>query len=623
MANSSPQLEAAIARFASQQGVSADQVAQLRSAITADATLLRQFDQQAQAGHLRGFALQGANGTAPNLAGTYDIQSGIVTLPAASFQPSATAASSDLKATLQVQQMSVEFGHSTYQDAARNSHPVTQDMLANLQSTINGSPVLADELKKAATIAPREQRAQIESFGFVGPGATAGGTYDGDNRSMNLPPLGLQTRSASNPQGRFNDTDMTFVLGHEIQHSFNHPAKTRATADFLRNVATQAQIRGPIHDYTDELRAYIQAGRDDEAKAEIAGWNALLSREKQSNPNSGLVAMYQTRNDRVLDFVERDNATRAINPKPGLTFNQDGTLSQTPGNIAAMGHHYFDRPSPNYAQPGQRPVSIGEHKDHAGNLRPTADYPNYYGTWAVEKIVQAEDQANVTFQGARPRVTIGMASLGLREDLIENEGLDLGRDKTPRPYYDSSQTPPALHHFDHTQDGSVSPAQDHTYVPATAAVPAATAVGPDDPVHPDHAMLEQIRSGVRKIDEGIGKPYDAMSECVSRSLLAACKDNREAYPNAGHQSLAENALGRVDHVLMGKTGNIFAVEGALDDPAHKRAHVSIEQATQTPVEQSDAKLQLANQAIAQERQMAQQHELSRSVNDPSQGGPTR
>lgn len=506
MANSSPQLEAAIAQFASQQGVSADQVAQLRSAITADATLLRQFDQQAQAGHLRGFALQGANGTVPNLAGSYDIQSGVVTLPAASFQPSATAASSDLKATLQVQQMLVEFGHSTYQGAARNNHPVTQDMLDNLQSTINGSPVLADEIKKATAIAPGEQRAPIESFGFVGPGTTAGGTYDGDNRSMNLPPLGLQTRSASNPQGRFNDTDMTFVLGHEIQHSFNHPAKTQATADFLRDIAAQARVRAPIHDYTDELRAYIQAGREDEAKAEIAGWNALLSKEKQSNPNSGLAAMYQTRNDRVLDFVERDTATRAINPRPGLSFNQDGTLSQTPGNIAAMGHHYFDRPSPNYPQPGQRPVSIGEHKDHAGNLQPTADYPNYYGTWAVEKIVQAEDQANVTFQGARPRVTIDMAGLRLREDLIENEGLDLGRNKTPRPYYDSSQTPPALHHFDHTQDGSVSPAQDHTYVPATAAAPAAAAFGPDDPAHPTMPCWSRSAVACARSTKGSASP---------------------------------------------------------------------------------------------------------------------
>src|SRR3546814_12834513 len=35
---------------------------------------------------------------------------------------------------------------------------------------------------------------------------------------------------------------------------------------------------------------------------------------------------------------------------------------------------------------------------------------------------------------------------------------------------------------------------------------------PEDPDHPDHAMLEQIRAGVRKVDESVGKPYDDMSE---------------------------------------------------------------------------------------------------------------
>lgn len=87
MASPSPQLEAALAQFAGQQGVTQDQVAQLRNAISADAVLLAQFDQQAQAGSLRGFALQSAGSSAPNLAGTYDIQSGMVTLPAASLPP--------------------------------------------------------------------------------------------------------------------------------------------------------------------------------------------------------------------------------------------------------------------------------------------------------------------------------------------------------------------------------------------------------------------------------------------------------------------------------------------------------------------------------------------------------
>src|SRR3546814_6354301 len=81
-----------------------------------------------------------------------------------------------------------------------------------------------------------------------------------------------------------------------------------------------------------------------------------------------------------------------------------------------------------------------------------------------------------------------------------------------------------------------------------------------------------------------------MSERISRSLLAACKDSRDKYPDAADASLWANALSRVDHVVMGTTGNVFAVAGRLDDPAHKLAFVSVEEAIRTPVEQSDEKL---------------------------------
>ncbi|PNV28532.1 hypothetical protein xavtCFBP7764_13780 [Xanthomonas citri] len=624
-------MEAALSRFSANHGASNDQVAQLRNAITTDAKLLAQFDQQAQSGQLKDFAIQASNSAQSNLAGTYDKQSGVITLPAESLQPSGAAATNDLKATLQIQQMSIAFAHSTYQDSAKNQHPVTQDMIDNLQSSINKSPYLADEIKRAATTidqsdASNPRRAQLEAFGFVGPGVAAGGTYDGSRKIMNLPPIGLQSLSQSTPGGSFNAQDLTFVLGHEIQHSFNHATKTHATSSFLSDVDRQSKIRGPVHGYTNELRAYIQAGREDEAKAEIAGWNALLSREKQLNPGAnGLDLMLGARTTRQLDFISTDpsNPAAAI-AKPNLTFNQDGSLAQTPSNIAAMGQNYFDRPSPLYAQPGQRPVGLGEHRNQAGQLQPTADYTNYYGTWAVEQILQAEDRANVMYQGARPQVTIDMAALGLKEHLIENEGLDRGVNKPPFPYQDTSTRPPTLHHFDHTQDGSVNPAHDHTYVPVLPSAPATTgSLGPDDPAHPDHRMLEQIRSGVRKIDESVGKPYDDMSERVSRSLLAVCKDNREAYPAAGDRSLADNALSRVDHVVMGETGNVFAVEGRLDDPAHRRVHVEIDQAIRTPVEQSDQKLLAANQAIAQERALTQQQELARGMNEPNQGSLSR
>lgn len=135
--------------------------------------------------------------------------------------------------------------------------------------------------------------------------------------------------------------------------------------------------------------------------------------------------------------------------------------------------------------------------------------------------------------------------------------------------------------------------------------------GPDNPVHPDHAMLLQIRDGVQRLGNQAGVPFDESSERLCRSLLAACKDNRDQYPGASGYPISGNALTRVDHVVAGPE-RIFAVQGVLNDPAQLRAHVPVQEAMRTPVEQSDAKLMAANQVISQELALAQQREMSRS-----------
>src|SRR3546814_17431288 len=114
-----------------------------------------------------------------------------------------------------------------------------------------------------------------------------------------------------------------------------------------------------------------------------------------------------------------------------------------------------------------------------------------------------------------------MAGLGLKEDLIEMEGLDLGRNKARRPYYDSATSPATLHHFDHTQDGSVHPTHDHQPVPVAQA-----RRGPDDPRHPDHALLAQIRAVGRGLDKSLGKPHAATRDLATTSPLAAVQGRR-------------------------------------------------------------------------------------------------
>lgn len=615
------QLEATLVQFGQQPGVTADQEAQLRSAITSDARLLGQLNHAAQAGQLQGFSVATAGNASPDPVGRYDLQSGVVSLPASSFQPTGTVAGADLKAVMQVQEMTIRFGHSTYLDppqagvATQASHAVTGDMLDNLQSTLNGSPVLADEVKRAATTrdpGTHPGRMLLENFGFVRPDVHAGGTYDGDAHTMNLPALGLQTNTPTNPQGRFNPDDLTFVIGHEIQHGFDHPGKSQATTLFGQQVSQIAQSAAVVHDYTVPIRDYIQAGRDDEAKAEIAGWNALLSRHQQTSPNFSLDDMRQRTlaSGRTADFVELDAATNATVARSGLTFNPDNTLSQSPTNIAAMGQHYFNRPDVASAQPGQRPVGLGE----SGK----ADYTNYYGAGAIETIIQAERQHAQHHPGVTHRLTIDMAAIGLKEDLMEQEGIDLRINKaTPQPYYDSNQSPPAQHHFDHTQDGSVNPQHDHRYVPV---VPGAGSP-PRDAARNGNETASESRPEVRP------SPLDALSagdQQLHQRMVQAARANGYDDERAGNIA-AQGLLAFKQDRLVRQADDVGIYGGNLmtsyfpfgrdREPNHHTPPLDVAGAAQMPAQQT------LQQTVEVDRQQQAQHQTLAQPQVQQANGP--
>jgi hypothetical protein len=137
------------------------------------------------------------------------------------------------------------------------------------------------------------------------------------------------------------------------------------------------------------------------------------------------------------------------------------------------------------------------------------------------------------------------------------------------------------------------------FVGARCPVPDA-ASGPMRPDHPDHALLQQIRSGVHAVDASLGRTPDDASERVAASLLVEAR---------------ENGLRRVDHVLIGtpsampgSSPNMFAVQGALDDPAHLRAHVNISAALATPVEESFRRLRDADQPPLPSHALVQDHQ---------------
>jgi len=134
------------------------------------------------------------------------------------------------------------------------------------------------------------------------------------------------------------------------------------------------------------------------------------------------------------------------------------------------------------------------------------------------------------------------------------------------------------------------------------------AIDPREPGHARHALYQQCAAGVRDVEAGLGKPWDAQSECVTASLttLAAGAD-----------------LQRVDQVLMGRGAaagqegpNLFVVQGDPADPAHLRAQMPLAQALATPVEQSFQQLAVNDQHQAQSQQREQEQQLQQARSAP-------
>ncbi|WP_254813365.1 hypothetical protein [Xanthomonas campestris] len=379
MASANTQLQAALAQFAGQPGVSADQVSQLRATLAADQDLTQRLNSEAANGHLTGFAL-GASGSEP-LTGSYEKSTGVITLPA--LDPG-SGPSTDLRAALRLQEMSVRFANSTYLDANQQSQPVTQNMVANLQATINGSPALAREMKTAVTTvdtSARQPHMLLENFAPLS-GTIAGGTFNPATNTMSLPPTTL-----AQPPSRFNQisaNDLTFVLGHETQHAFNQIDTAAAYRRFDQAATAIAKDNNPINDYTVPIENLIASNRQDEAKAQIAGWNALADRVRQSNPHVDATAMKSLGNGRIDDFVESNpsNPLQA-QARQGITFNADGSLPMTPQNVAAQETYYFNKqPRGTPGLPTAQTTGIGFHGD--------SDYPNYYGAGAVSRAIYIE-----------------------------------------------------------------------------------------------------------------------------------------------------------------------------------------------------------------------------------------
>ena len=331
----------------------------------------------------------------------------------------------------------------------------------NLRAVIKSSPLLMQRLNAAV------EQGHLKHFAWMPANENAGANYDAGTQTVNLKQDYLL-------ESRKHGT-LTFILGHEIQHGFNRDRTKQGYEQFAQDTTQVLQSGQPVHDYTPAIQRMIAVNRNDEASAHIAGWNALVSRVKQVDPQPSLDAVGKLAESigYVEDFLDiRQVAGKdRVTVKDGLTLNPDLSITPDARNIEATARHYFDKSPKN--------TRLGYH----GN----SDYTNYYATTLVGHLCQSEI-LNPTRVG---KLTLDMQGLKLQEPLLEENGIALGAPGTRCTYFDV-RSPAIGNHFDHTADS-------HRFVPIdglpqpVALSPAPPVYDPREPAHPDHALYATLQ----------------------------------------------------------------------------------------------------------------------------------
>ncbi|MGH8107641.1 MAG: XVIPCD domain-containing protein [Arenimonas sp.] len=110
------------------------------------------------------------------------------------------------------------------------------------------------------------------------------------------------------------------------------------------------------------------------------------------------------------------------------------------------------------------------------------------------------------------------------------------------------------------------------------------------PNHPDHRLYQQALAGIEKL------PMNSFQNDLERQ-------------NAAASIVFEARVGglkQIDNVVLSNNGNgIFAIQGAMSDPAHHRIHIDKNQAAAEPVEKSTVQIQQEIQMPAQQAESEQ------------------
>jgi hypothetical protein len=139
-------------------------------------------------------------------------------------------------------------------------------------------------------------------------------------------------------------------------------------------------------------------------------------------------------------------------------------------------------------------------------------------------------------------------------------------------------------------------------MPETAALAEAAPPLITDVTHAGHGMYLRAQAALSRIDAAPGMA--GLSQDQRHALAASAVATSLSAQGWNLTSFDHAVPGKIDPQT-GRPGTIFFVQGALDDPAHRRIALNVEQALSQPLERSSEVAQMALQAREQARALEQ------------------
>lgn len=404
---------------------------------------------------------------------------------------------------------------------------------------------------------------------------------------------------------------LVFTLAHEVQHANHSRQKATEYEQIIQSMQQVAANTGSrVHDYTPMIRQGLQQNRQDEARAQIAGWNAYVEYQRSTRPEITDQEILWENPHR--NSISRDGSTvDRITGRPtqliqaGLQLNNhDLTLPDSATNIEAMGQHFYDRSE-----------GLGIHR----NL----NYQNYYADYYVEAVASLENTYRPAFRAANrgheAQVRLDMQSLGLDVRKMQAQGLTLPGGRFN--YVDASSPAHAAHS---TLNGSSPP--DVRYNPLMQAVGQGYGAGDVSQTTQHDAVKHEaapvtavgVDANAGRMEAGtVSHPYFrdpallAFSDKIAGMFpQMSQEDNARLTAYWANRCVREGMpVESVGRMVSDRHQDGRQLLHAINQEETQVVTANMHKALDTPVEQSLAKLQqaqLPHQEQAQQQMLAQQ-----------------